>query len=205
MMEELHPELRIHLIYNNGIPGILHPLIYSVFHTPEQNSLINLLYENKKKDISLSLVEKNWDRFIFLHERPYRVNAFLEIEKRLSDEEYWGLLSRISVDSENIWQNKRTWGKLLSSGRNKSEKFMSKDEIEVFSYLPDELTVYRGYVVGKNPVGWSYTLKKEKANWFASRFSKKNGKVKTIMVKKINILAIKIGRNEEEIVLREPK
>lgn len=198
---ELHPDLQEYYIVQNGIPMIKHPLVFSIFHTDIQNYIINQQYEWKKKSLKEAVKNKNWSSYLFLHERPYRFDAFISISDKLEQQPklYWELLGDIWVDSENIWQNKSRWKFLMETGPKKNrEYFMSEEDREIFKNLPETLTVYRGYV--RNKSGFSYTLDEDKAKWFAKRFGK-NGKVVKRIVNKDEIFAYKNDRNEQEVII----
>lgn len=200
---ELHPDLQEYYIVQNGIPMIKHPLVFSIFHTDIQNYIINQQYEWKKTAIKKALKEKKWSSFIFIHERPYRLQAFTSVVDKIEKDpkEYWETLGEIWVDSENIWQNMDYWRFYLTTGPEKDkEYFMSEEDRETFKNLPETITVYRGYVPRKNKGGFSYTLSKEKAEWFAKRFGK-DGKVIERTVNKKDIFAYKNDRNEQEIII----
>jgi hypothetical protein len=74
---------------------------------------------------------------------------------------------------------------------------MTAEEKEYLSSLPEVLTLHRGY--NKSPKGFSFSLSKTKARWFANRFSQK-GKVKTIKVRKSEVFAFVDSRNEKEVI-----
>lgn len=200
---ELHPELKERLIVRKdlGMPGIYHPLYYSIPHAPELNHLANLQFEMKKKALAEYKQKKKWSSYIFIYERPYRIQAFMEIMSELDDQKYWTLLGEVWADSENIWQNLEAWTELLSSRRAGREHFMDEQEREAFAKLPEKLVVYRGYEHGKNRVGLSWTLSAEKAAWFSKRYNR-NGKVRTRTIKKSDVFAYLTGRGEDEIVLK---
>jgi hypothetical protein len=109
--EPLHPELAKHLSsgLTTGMPGIFHPLHYEVPFLPGMEALSNKRFLWKKQAVADALEKGKYSSYIFLHERPYRLNAFAEIAHKLDDEAYWKLLGEIHVDSENIWQNFRAW------------------------------------------------------------------------------------------------
>lgn len=199
---ELNPELKPYYIVQNGIPMIKHPLVFSIFHMDIQNYIINQHYEWKKRAIKKAIKEKKWSSFIFLHERPYRLEAFLQIADKIrkSPKQYWETLGSIWVDSENIWQNMDEWRYLLENGPEKKEYFMSKEDRAVFKNLPEHLVVYRGFVPKQNKSGYSYTLSPEKAEWFSKRFGKP-GKVLKREIKKEDVFAYKNDRNEQEIII----
>jgi hypothetical protein len=205
--ESLHPDLQAHFCHlpNSKIPCIKHPLIYSIFHTDNLNALTNKRYEIIKADVQDALEQNDISRFVFLHERPYRLSAFHKalffLNLNISDKDYWELLGGIWTDTENSWQQLDLWKMMFSSERPCSNYLMEKDERKEFNNLPDKLTIYRGYVPNKNKHGLSYTLNQNTAEWFSKRYYK-NGKVLKRIVNKSDVLAYLNGRNEEEILIK---
>ena len=120
--------------------------------------------------------------------------------RKLKSHQYWQLLGEVWVNSENIWQNKQRWFKLLSSKAFDKDYFMNKADRRFFDKIPDELVVYRGYIPFQNEDGFSYTLVKEKAEWFANRFGK-DGKVLTRKINKSEIFAFMNSRGEHEVII----
>lgn len=198
--EELCDELKLYLNKNSKLGICLqHPLVYSVPHNEALNALVNLQYKTRKKVVDHCLKNKEYEKYVFLHERPWRLRAFIEIHHHLSHKSYWETLGSIWVDSENIWQNRDTWIDLLSSKRGSREYFMDENERQVFKELPEKVTAYRGYVKGKNKNGLSYSLDKEKAIWFSKRWFSKTGALKTVTVNKERIFAF--ISNEQEVII----
>lgn len=201
--EDLDPELAMYLTHDTRIGDMIrHPLVQSIMHSPMLNAMVNKQFKWKKKATTEALEQKDFARYIFLYERPYRLDAFVTIKDGLPDKDYWELLGEIWTDSENIWQNKATWKKLLSSKRAGRNNIMSPEELKVFKKLPDIVTVYRGHQ-GKNKTGFSFTLDKDKADWFANRWKSAGttGKTDTVQVPKSKIIAYFSGRGESEVVI----
>jgi hypothetical protein len=197
--EELHEDLKP-CLSKNPFPMLRHPLMYHMMYTEQMNALINKQYEYKKQALLKYKEQKDWAGCVFVYERPYRLSAFLEVERNLSDKDYWEILSSIWIDSENIWQNKETWKNLIKSDRAEKQFFMIEEEQEYLANLADVVTVYRGCIKNKNKTGLSYTLNKSKAEWFAKRFGK-DGVVIEREVKKSKIFAYLNGRNEDEVIV----
>ena len=86
-----------------------------------------------------------------------------------------------------------------------AEDLMNLDEHRKFAELPDEITVYRGLTEKNkdNILAMSWTMKQETAEWFANRFKGK-GKVYRAKIRKEDILAVFLGRNESEVIV-DPK
>lgn len=81
---------------------------------------------------------------------------------------------------------------------------MSKSDYARFLSLPDELVVYRGVNRKGSYKGLSWTIDKERAEWFASRWEW-NSAVYRATVAKADVLAYFGERSEEEIVLDSRK
>jgi hypothetical protein len=81
---------------------------------------------------------------------------------------------------------------------------MDEEELEFFKNLPDEITIYRGYRKRKNKKGLSWTLSKERAEWFSRRFARTDSEAAVVkrVVKKSQVLAYFNGRKEDEILLK---
>jgi hypothetical protein len=169
------------------------------------NNHHNKRYEMLKADLEKSLQEEKPFRYVFQHERPYRLNALCDyIEKKtIKGGDYWELLGAVWTDSENIWQNLPIWKRLLRSERPHKFRFMDEDERKALKELPSQLTVYRGCTAGLNENGLSWTLDKDKAAWFASRFLTKSQKpcVHTKTISRKKVFAYLTGRNESEVII----
>ena len=198
--EPLNPDLVPYLEDGPLGPQLRHPLVYQV--PLWTNGLANAQFEQKKSDLIEAILKKEFNKIIYLHERPYRLDAFLKIANELPDEKYWSLLSSIWTDTENAWQNLETWKSLFESNRPKREYLMDWDERLALDSLADTVKVYRGCQKGINENGISWTLKRDKAEWFAKRFSK-DGIVLEKEISKSDIIAVFTGRNEFEVIYKE--
>lgn len=197
--EPLHPDLVPYFEADGALGAqVRHPLVYQV--PLWSNGSANAYYLQKKRDLDKALEEKNYNRVVYLHERPYRLQAFIQIAKYLSDEKYWSLLASIWTDTENAWQNLDEWRKLFNSSRPKRQRLMDRDEVLAYDSLPDTVKIYRGCQKGINKDGISWTLKRDKAEWFATRFSK-DGVVLEKEIQKKDIIAVFTNRNEFEVIV----
>lgn len=197
--EPLHPDLVPYFEADGALGAqVRHPLVYQV--PLWSNGSANAYYLQKKKDLEQALAEKNYSRVVYLHERPYRLQAFIQIQKYLSDEKYWSLLASVWTDTENAWQHLDEWRELFNSSRPKRQRLMDRDEVLAYDSLPDTVKVYRGCQKGINEDGISWTLKRDKAEWFATRFSK-DGLVLEKEIQKKDIIAVFTNRNEYEVII----
>lgn len=200
--EPLDPELKPWFEKGSGKlgwPTLKHPLVFGVPYMEAMNAMYNAQLKAKKEYAANALEEKKWSSYLWIHERPYRISQFVEIERKMSDKDYWEILGSIWSDSENIWQYKSILGMLLLSKRGDKEYFMDEEEREFLDKLPDQFIIYRGHQ-GINRSSFSWSLSYWRARWFAQRFDhKKNGVVQAIVNKK-DIVGALLGRGEYEIV-----
>lgn len=198
--EPLHPELQQYYVKGDSWDMIQHPLVYSVPHIGDaMNAMLNERLKHLKASVEKAKERKDWSGYVFLHEKPWRLQAFVDIMSHTTPKEYWSLLGEIWVNSENIWQNKKVWKQLLTAKRPGKEFFMDEEDRKKYNELPTQLICWRGHqIVNKN--GLSYTLDKDKALWFAHRFGKE-GEIRERVVKKHEIFAYTNGRNEQELII----
>jgi hypothetical protein len=197
--EPLHQDLVPYLEKDGALgPQLRHPLVYQV--PLFSNGRANAYYLQKKSDLIDAVLHRKYSRIIFLHERPYRLQAFLSMVNDLPDEKYWSLLASIWTDTENAWQNLEQWRELFNSDRPQRERLMDRDEILALSSLPDTVKIYRGCQKGINEDGISWTLKRDKAEWFATRLDK-DGVVLEKEIQKKDIIAVFTNRNEFEVIV----
>ena len=201
---DLHPELAGYLTKEAPLDRLQHPLVYAVPYLEQMNNHYNRRYEYVKAEVAKALEDGDFFRYVFSHERPYRVNAFIHCiaNYTVSDEDYWELLGSIWGDSENIWQNLTKWKRLLRSKRPHRARFMEEDR-EKLKDLPQQLKVYRGCIRGKNEKGLSWTLDKDRAKWFSNRLRQKtqNACVLEKEIPKSKVFAYLTRRGESEIVI----
>jgi hypothetical protein len=202
---DLHEDLVPYVVEDGGPLGssLHHPLLIDIMYTPKLNAVLNKMYEQKLAAIAEAERDGNWHRYVFMHERPYRLDAFEDAIEEMDDSKYWDLLSDIWIDSENIWQNESTWVELLQSDRSGREEMMSDDERARFDALPDTFTVHRGFAYDGRDRALSWSLSETRAEWFAGRFAKDDNepRVATGTVSKADALAFLGARNEDEIII----
>ena len=140
MDETLDPELAAYL-EDMGEPFgqcLKHPLVFSVPYVGE-NGMLNKMLDQKRRQIDKAWEDEAWASVLYLHERPYRLQALLELEPYLDDDaEYWELLASAWVDTENAWQKLDEWYELWQSERGE------RPEVVLPEGCGDVLTIYRG-------------------------------------------------------------
>jgi hypothetical protein len=190
--EPLDPELQDWLEDSPFGRCIKHPLVYQV--PMYAAGMANRQLAHKREALSRALADDDWHSYVFLHERPYRLQALIALHERGVDPEAFEKLA-VSVwsDSENIWQNHDEWRQVFEwtgSGFDLDE-------------LPrEELTVYRGAQEDLNEEGFSWTLDRDLAEWFARRLPRDDhpAVVITGKVHRDYVIAHVTSRGENEIV-----
>lgn len=187
--------------------SIRHPLVYSIFHHDQLNAHVNKMLRLKKEALAKAEAGKDWHSYAFLHERPYRVDAFKRIRARMTNAEYWDLLGTLWIDSENIRQNPRVWQGMLGSSRPERHMLMNEDEQADLAAMPDVILVFQGHTDQRYD-GWSWTINHPTARWFAKRFANLEGDRAVMtsgVIDKSDIVAYFSRRNESEIVIPRSK
>lgn len=199
--EPLREELRdyVETVTKSGLAMLRHPLIVSIY-SEAQNALFNRQYEVRSRALLEAEHDGAWERGVLLHERPYRLRAFLGYSSRMTDADYWRLLSWVWTDSENIWQGFDAWMVLWASSRPGRARVMDDVELDALLALPPTITIYRGTQRGRR-LGLSWTLDRERARWFARRYSPARPLVVTGVASARSVWAHFKGRGEEEIVI----
>jgi hypothetical protein len=201
---ELDPALKPWII-EDGLfgPCLKHPLVFEIIYHPHRNAMINRLYHSKLEALAKAEEAGRWNSYVFLHERPHRLEALFEIEGGIEDREYWTLLGQIWTDSENVWQHADEWREALSDPRGEREYMMVDYDREALAQFPSTLQVYRGYNGDGTAEGMSWTLNKAQARWFSKRFEEHRGagRIAEGTVAQSDVLAYHSTRNESEIVV----
>lgn len=202
--DELDPDLLDHLIDTRDLgQWIKHPLVFAPFYNPALHRLYNEQLRMKREALARAEEEKDWNSYVYLHERPYRVNAFRSIQHRIGDGTYWKLLGSIWRDSENIRENHEEWVGLISSPRARREEMMSPEDREALLLMPLAFTIHQGHTDRRDD-GYSWTTSPDTAAWFANRFAdmeQARPMVTTAVVAKRDVIAYMTNRNEFEILV----
>jgi hypothetical protein len=191
---ELHPDLKRFLFrMDNGWTVLQHPLVYRVPYHGDQYEAAqaNSMYEFKRKAMEEAIATNDFNRMVAMYERPWRIEVIKRYRKKIPADKYPEIVRDVWTDSENIYQNFGLWRMIL-------KPFIGKDVFQTLSALPDEFTVYRG----GSPDGFSWTLKKETAEWFSRRFRSEDDHLPVweITIPKSKAIAYFTDRSEEEIL-----
>lgn len=174
---------------------------------------LNFLAEKRKREQALFILdhatEKEIERKLYDKSKIFRKLQFEKMSPYMSDRQYWELLSLLhtGVESFNDEDNPdifQWWQEKYTADRSNREYIMTEEERKVFNALPDKITVFRGLRVEEElyePLGFSWTLDKKKAEWFAQRFWKGTPIVIEAIVDKSNCIGYLTENAEEEEIL----
>ena len=187
---------------------VSHPFIEEgVSFNLKTGEVINLL-ENKealKKENALRLKRmKNMSplQIAFCVSKPYRMLYLSLAFPYLIKKERSEIMHEVWISVENINGNINvSQMEILKMLRKCNPKYlMGQDNFKVYENLPDTFTVYRGLQENAQEDGLSWTLSKDVAEWFASRFEN-DGEIIERKIYKSEVIAYFNDRDEEEIVL----
>jgi len=204
---ELHRDLVPYLAESEVLGEVLKaPLVFMVPYLPVMARLANEMYRTKTEGIRRAEAERKWHKIVWLHEKPYRLSAFLSIRERLSDREYWKALGSIWIGTENLHDDQEHWLRALTAHRPGRARWLMGDaDRATLAELGEEVTVYRGFARSGGYRAPSWSLSLSRAEWFASRAAltspDRRGYVATTRLPKSQALAYTNGRGEQEIIL----
>lgn len=211
--EELHDDLKPWVVDSDPFgPMLKHPLVQEFIFDPTRCARLNAAYAYKLKAVAEARERKDWHRYIFLRERPYRASVLRDLSKIISGEQFWTLAGDVWSDSENCWQYQEEWYEMLTSDPTGREFMSSEDVRSVFTLPPEkggllpETRIYRGFCREDALDGFSWTLDRARAKWFAQRASWRGKGQDTPMVASAtvareHVIAYITSRDEQEIVL----
>tara|TARA_B110000483_G_scaffold81538_1_gene101370 strand:+ start:1087 stop:1827 length:741 start_codon:yes stop_codon:yes gene_type:complete len=165
----------------------------------------------KQGQLDEAISQQNWDKVFMLIEKPFRLSWLEEnIDLIKDDKQYYNFLKDAYMMTEfpmNGFSNYRDLLHLLYAKDN-PKLMMDKEELKLLNSLPNEVKIWRGVkvddVLDEDNIGLSFTLNKDKAIWFAERFSQA-GVSQAILIEAVvnrfDILSIFLNRDEEEVIV----
>lgn len=168
----------------------------------------------------MSADEVSYDEVIgalLIAHRADRLDVYLdEYIDRVPYDDHLRLIVRIWTDTESVYENQDRWDDLweeIARGRERARAageptdwtdglLMTPEELKVFEALPDPVEIHRGYR-GADWDGHSWTLSREKAEWFARRYEMiyGAGRVASGKVPRSGVVAYLNDRQEDEIIV----
>lgn len=201
-MVELCPELKDCIVdIGNGIRLIKNKFLTTVYiKSGNDEDLYNKPYRVRRELAQKYLEEENFDSFIFMHERPFRLEALVEVLFSIKKEDLFRIVEYVWTDSEGPCVNLEVWKYIFNYCEELGVLEDSKKD------LPEKFTIYRGTRAGIKDIGISWTLDASVAKMFSERFyTKRTNKqpiVKIKEVKKGDIFLFTDARGEKEVILK---
>lgn len=201
-MVELCPELKDCIVdIGNGIRLIKNKFLTTVYiKSGNDENLYNKPYRVRRELAQKYLEEENFDSFIFIHERPFRLEALIEVLFSIKKEDLFRIVEYVWTDSEGPCVNLEVWKYIFNYCEELGVLEDSKRD------LPEKFTIYRGTRAGIEDIGISWTLDASVAKMFSERFyTKRTNKqpiVKVREVKKEDIFLFTDARGEKEVILK---
>lgn len=189
--------------HKSGMTFIKHPFVNEIY-TPGLAGRFNRQLAEKQRLVERARSEQEWSTYVWLHERPWRLQALLDVADRCDDVEWWLLARDVWIDSENVHEHYDEWRSIFTSDHDNRAALMLDDELDVLAAKGERFTIYRG-CAEPDFVGLSWTLDRERATWFAQRSARLHGGdhgwLLVGRVRRSNVVAYFTTRSEEEIVV----
>lgn len=165
--------------------------------------MTNMRYKVAKLEADNFLRNGDIHGYVFRHERPFRIDALLDIlnnERDFKhDNQFSELAMEVWIDSEHPTTNKSIWRSILNR--------VNQESIEL-KEVPDAF-IYRGLVADEldKDAGISWTTDLDKAREFANRWRKERGLDGYVLKTTYNpnsFLGVIDRRGESEVIALEP-
>jgi len=207
--EPLLPELEPYV--DRSPLGWLLPYVTEIGLDRSRCALVNDRYRRTAERVRQHFEAEEFPSYIFAHERPHRLLAFIRClpglagcTKGLVGADFGRVLRDVWLDCENVRQNRRLWRDVWRHDAEGRQHCMTAEERAALAAQPDRFIVWRGvsYFSSASINGFSWTLDRDKAIWFARRHCSKRRRAWLAegSVAKKDVLAHFLGRSEQEIV-----
>lgn len=203
--EELHPDLQPYVRETSQIGRVLHhPLLIHVMFSEPLHRLANRQYVSKKEAVAKALAAGDYHRIMWLYERPYRLDALLAHRDAMlaaDADAFWVTFSALWRDCENVHESFNDWDGLWREPD--AYRAMTLEERSALKAMPETITVWRGGFDASIVEGLSWSVSRERAEWYAHRFANGNDRTPVLaraVIRRDDVRAYLTGRNEEEIV-----
>jgi hypothetical protein len=161
---------------------------------------------------------QDWSQYLAMRDHADVLTGFVRIADDLREEEYWRLLGEHVWDRPENFQPRWLWNAVLRRYPAHREAMMTREERDFLHDIPADVEVHRGAGNRENLPGFSWTLDRDRAEWFGRRFTGATSSealsrlsliqtnhetcpvVATGSVNKMNVIAYRNRRSENEIV-----
>jgi len=164
------------------------------------------MQSNKHDDMNLISSFEDAREWIYLYSNSYsRLGDVFNIKVQVSPDDFLKLLGEFWPMIDNFFEYKEDLKKVLPL--TMCSQLMSVNELNYLKNIESEVSIYRCAEKGLNEDGLSWTLDKNIAKEFAkyNRYEKSEPILLSAKVAKTNIVAIKLDRNEFEVITFGPE
>jgi hypothetical protein len=195
LCDELRPYVRGGMVH--------HPLVFAPYD-PQHCAVVNAQYRNNVAATAEARAQGDWDRYVFLHHRPYRFWALTDaLSHGLPMQTRADLIREVWLTSENIRQLQKDWQRVWQT-LDDPQLTMNAAEQAALANLPAQFAIYRGIQNPRfNRRGMSWTTDRQRGIWFAYRNARAQDRpvLSRGIVKRAEVLAYFRERDESEIVV----
>lgn len=163
---------------------------------PFSEEWLTTYVENVKKRYNSFIEEGKYLSAIFCVERPYRTQELCDLLYKMTPEQQWEAIKEVYMDSESPSVNHNFWK--ICFTMESLKPFYEKSKTPLFTAF----RIYRGMSweeYNSKTKGISWTLSKEKALFFATRFGRK-GIVDEQFVNRSDVACFIPDRKEQEVI-----
>lgn len=155
---------------------IKHPLVVTLY-CEGLATVYNKLLTCQRQRLQEAEDASDWPAAVFIHERAYRLLAFMRYEGRMAKARAGNLLTEVWQDCEYPQLARNVWLRLFNKYRSAS-RYMSTSRKKLYGWQntfegdSGGLRLYRGMAKGEGvawPYGLSWTLDRQVAGYFANR------------------------------------
>lgn len=182
-----------------------HPLMIEQFLSPEVNERWATNFTMRQQILNKYLENREFNKAIFLCERPFRFNEYLRhVHGQTDKEEQADLLLKVWIDSESPYVNREYWEECFLQLKDTQ---VLKDTLKSLTF---PITVYRGFSVDEHcdvsdvAMSPSWTTSKDVAKMFAGMKRVTSGKqyiASTVLFDDSLVYAFTDEREEKELIL----
>jgi len=155
--------------------------------------------EKIEESMNNYISKKQYNKLFFLIEKKIALDFYIESFENIPDEQKYECFEDIYIRSEY------GFSKLNKNFFLNIFKYKPKEDFRKILKVDSSglVKIYRGQNTKSTPYqkAFSWTINKEKAKFFATRFDPDNGKLYVAMVKIENILAYIDRRGESEVIV----
>lgn len=190
------------------IPFIVHHPVFQYSEQVVDDKMFNIFQDKESYYLLLNKFADKINNFetvnsiFLLFRKQYRLTLLSYIKDDLSIQDFSTVLIESWVQTESPMQDSNvTPNEILQYFKYADKQYlMTEEELDYYNNLPEEIIIFRGVQNKEYSDGFSWTMNKEKAKWFANRFDC-DGVVYKAIANKRDILCYNNRRREQEIIV----